>query len=337
MHRYLILNLIALTLMLTGCGPMTLVVGNTANQKLKAKVVQRDAGGIQGRIAVIDITGTITNYATPGLLKQGENPVSLIYEKLQAVKADRKVKALVLRINSPGGTVTASDDVYRQIMRFKKETGMPVVALFMDLAASGGYYVACSSDHIVTYPTTITASIGVIMQTMSVKPALQRWGIEPKAITSGPNKAVGSPLEKLTDEHEKILQQLVDDFYGRFVNTVKTARPNIKPEDLPWLTDGRIVSGQTAVQVGLADELGDLQTAFDVAKKMAKISRAEFIQFHRPLNYVGSPYASSPVNVPQTQVNIASLNMNNTLGNSLAGEAGFYYLWQGISGDGSMR
>lgn len=332
MFRYLILNLIVFTLLLTGCGPMTLVVGNTTNQKLKAKVVQRDAGKIQGRIAVIDITGTITNYATPGLLKQGENPVSLIYEKLQAVKADRRVKALILRINSPGGTVTASDDVYRQIMRFKKETGMPVIALFMDLAASGGYYVACSADYIVTYPTTITASIGVIMQTLSVKPALQRWGIEPKAITSGPNKAVGSPLEKLTDEHEKILQQLVDEFYGRFVNTVKTSRPNIKPADLPWLTDGRIVSGQTAVEVGLADQLGDLQTAFDVAKKRAKIKRAEFIQFHRPLNYVGSPYATSPANIPQTQVNIASLNMGNSSSGALPGGAGFYYFWSGFGG-----
>ena len=324
--RYMLF--VCLFALLTGCGPMTLVVGNTADQRLKTKVVQRDRGAIDGRVAIIDITGAITNYAKPSLLKQGENPVSVIYEKLQVARKDKRVRALILRINSPGGTVTASDDIYRQIIRFKQETGMPVVALFMDLAASGGYYVACASDYIVTYPTSITASIGVIMQTISIKPALQRWGIEPRAITSGPNKAVGSPLESMTDAQSQILQQLVDDFYARFVDTVKTSRPNIDPKDLPWLTDGRIISGMTAVKVGLADELGDLQTAFTVAKQMANIKRAELVRFHRPLNYIGSPYANSPVNAPQTQVNIASLNIGNGMSDH---SGGFYYLWPGFT------
>tara|TARA_Y100001933_G_C19014633_1_gene570814 strand:- start:14821 stop:15753 length:933 start_codon:yes stop_codon:yes gene_type:complete len=308
---------------------MTLVIGNTTDQKLKTKVVQRDAGHIQGRVAIIDITGTITNYAKPGLLREGENPVSLMYEKLQAARNDSKVKAIILRINSPGGTVTASDAIYRQVMQFKQQTHKPVIALFMDVAASGGYYVACAADRIVTYPTAITASIGVILQTVSVKPALQRWGIEPHAFTSGPNKAAGSPFENLTDEQAQILQQTVDDFYARFLHTVKTSRPTIKPSDIPWLTDGRIVTGSTAVQVGLADELGDLQSAYQLAKEMAGIKQAELVRFHRPLQYVGSPYASAPVNVPQTQINIASMDLSSTLAQH--GD-GFYYLWTGFSG-----
>lgn len=320
--------LACLSLILTGCGPMTLVVGNTTNQELKTKVVQRDAGRIDGRVAIIDITGTITNTARSHLLRAGENPVSLMYEKLQAVRSDHQIKAIILRINSPGGTVTASDAVYRQIMAFKQETHMPVVALFMDLAASGAYYVSCSADHIVTYPTSITASIGVILQTISFKPALQRWGIEPRAITSGPNKAAGSPFEQLNEEQQQILQQLVDDFYKQFVSTVKKSRPDIEARNLPWLTDGRIVSGSTAVQVGLADELGDLQTAFAVAKKLAGLNRAQLVQFHRPLSYVGSPYASSPADVPSTQINIASMNMGQGL---MEQGDGFYYLWPGFT------
>ena len=324
-----IVLLLCLSSLLTACGPMTLVIGNTTDQKLKTKVVQRDAGHIQGRVAIIDITGTITNYAKPGLLREGENPVSLMYEKLQAARNDSKVKAIILRINSPGGTVTASDAIYRQVMQFKQQTHKPVIALFMDVAASGGYYVACAADRIVTYPTAITASIGVILQTVSVKPALQRWGIEPHAFTSGPNKAAGSPFENLTDEQAQILQQTVDDFYARFLHTVKTSRPTIKPSDIPWLTDARIVTGSTAVQVGLADELGDLQSAYQLAKEMAGIKQAELVRFHRPLQYVGSPYASAPVNVPQTQINIASMDLSSTLAQH--GD-GFYYLWTGFSG-----
>jgi protease-4 len=327
-HR--LLMLVCLSMLLTACGPMTLVIGNTADQKLKTKVVQRDPGHIDGRVAIIDITGTISNYAKPGLLREGENPVSLMYEKLQEARTDKRVKAVILRINSPGGTVTASDAIYRQIMQFKHDTGKPVIALFMDLAASGAYYVSCSADHIVAYPTSITASIGVILQTISIKPALQRWGIEPKAITSGPNKAAGSPLEQLNEEQQQILQQLVDDFYKQFVHTVTISRTKVKATDMPWLTDGRVISGSTAVQVGLADELGDLQTAFAVAKKMAKMQHAELVRYHRPLAYVGSPYASSPVNAPGTQINIASLNMGDGL---MEHGEGFYYLWPGFSGN----
>ncbi|MFG0249425.1 MAG: ATP-dependent Clp protease proteolytic subunit, partial [Phycisphaeraceae bacterium JB051] len=132
-----ILLLLLVTLSLTACGPMTFVVGSTTDQQLKTKVVQKDAGWSQGRVAIIDITGTITNYAKPGLLREGENPVSLMYEKLQQARHDPKVKAVILRINSPGGTVTASDAIYRQIMQFKADTGKPVIALFMDVAASG--------------------------------------------------------------------------------------------------------------------------------------------------------------------------------------------------------
>ncbi len=327
MHLRLLILLIVSSL-LTACGPMTFVVGSATDQRLKTKVVQKDAGWSQGRVAIIDISGTITNYAKPGLLREGENPVSLMYEKLQEARHDPKVKAVILRINSPGGTVTASDAIYRQIMQFKADTGKPVIALFMDVAASGAYYIACSADRVVTYPTAITASIGVIMQTVSIKPALERWGIKPRAITSGPNKAAGSPFENLTDEQYQILQQMVDDFYARFVATVKKARTNLDPKDIPWLTDGRIVTGAMAVQVGLADELGDLQSAYALAKKLAGITQGELVRYHRPLQYVGSPYASTPNNVPQTQINIASMDMGGLLAQPADG---FYYLWPGFS------
>src|SRR5690606_11863515 len=189
------------------------------------------------RVALIDVSGMIINASPRGLLYQGENPVSLLHEQLQEARCDSRVKSVVLRINSPGGTVTASDAMYRQIKRFREETGKPVVALMMDVAASGGYYVACASDEIVAYPTTITGSIGVILQTISVKPALDRIGIHAEALTTGPNKDAASPLSTLTDVHRAVLIAMVDDFFQRFVATVRENRPNIPQDQFATVTD----------------------------------------------------------------------------------------------------
>ncbi|MAG16513.1 MAG: hypothetical protein CMJ21_00430, partial [Phycisphaerae bacterium] len=196
-----ILALLAATLTLPACGPVTFTIDTGgANKRLTSSTVIDEPGAGATRVAIIDVTGMIYNASRRHLLGRGENPVSLLHEKLQAVRADHNVKAVILRINSPGGTVTASDAMYRQIVRFKADTATPVIALMMDVTASGGYYIACAADHCIAYPSTVTGSIGVVMQLISLKPLMTRWGIDAQAITSGPNKAAGSPLATLTDE-----------------------------------------------------------------------------------------------------------------------------------------
>lgn len=315
--------------LLVGCGPTTFVVGITpGDQRMTATVVEQAESRTRDRVAVIDVTGMILNARVPGLLSEGENPASLFHEQLRHAAKDDHTKAIVLRLNTPGGAVAASDMMYRDVLEFKRESGKPVVVVMMDVAASGGYYLACAGDHIIAYPSTVTASIGVIFQTISMQPALSSIGIQTEAITSGPNKDAGSPLSTLTDGHRAVYQEMVDTFYADFTEIVRKARPTVSEADFKEVTDGRVVTGRRAYGVGLVDQLGDLDDGFAKAKELAGLKDASLIRYHRPLNYVGSPYASAgdrPSRTSGSQVNLLQLNVDGSFGETASGS--FYYVW----------
>ena len=342
MRHLAVFAVLLFALVLTACGPATFVVGTApSGKRLAATKVQDDERWNSAMVVVVDVSGTIVNAEPIGLLSTGENPVSALSEQLNAAAADPAVAAVILRLNTPGGTVTASDMMYRELVRFRQASGKPVVALMMDLATSGGYYLACGADEIVAYPTTITGSVGVIMQTLSVKPALSRLGVNTDAIMSGPNKAIGSPLETLTGEQRAILQETVDEFYRRFVGIVRERRTGIPPEKFGEVTDGRVFTGTQAFEVGLVDRVGDIRDAFEVAKRLAGAERADLWVYHRPLDYVATAYSR---NVPGTpaegvksglssgrggsgvELNLLKVDAASLLG-SLGTKAGVYYLW----------
>lgn len=300
------------------------------DQRLQATRVIQGRGWSPDRVVIIDVSGLLLTTNRPGLLSEGENPLSDLSEKLQAARRDPWVRAVILRINSPGGTVTASDVMFREVMRFRQDSHKPVIVLMMDVAASGGYYLACAGDHIIAHPTTVTGSIGVIAQTISFKSGLDMIGIRSEAFTSGPNKDAGSPLTCMNDSHREVFRVLIDDFYSRFVNIVKAHRPQIPAGKLAWATDGRIITGDQALACGLVDELGDLYQAFAVAQKLAGVSNAELILYHRPLRHVGSPYAiaasggSPGLGAGGMTVNLAQINLPESF---MGVSSGFYYLW----------
>lgn len=321
--RFLILSLFIA--FVSGCTGVRLIIDAVpATDELTETTVMEDKGG-KAKIAQIDVTGVIADAERFGVLAPGENPVSRFIEALHKAQQDNDVKAVVIRVNSPGGTVTASDVLFRAIERFKHESGKPVVICMADVAASGGYYLACAGDEIVAHPTTVTGSIGVIIQTVNVAEGLRRIGVKAESITSGPNKNMGTPFEPMTDTHRELLQGLVNEFYEGFVAIVKESRPNLKTEELALITDGRIVTGKRAVELGLVDRLGDLHEAFEVAKRRADLKAAKMVKYHRYLEYVGSPYAHAPSSVPSaSQINLVQVNLaSNPLGESV----GFYYLW----------
>ncbi len=319
-----ILVLFGLMSSLSGCGGVRFIIDAVpAVDDLTETVVLEDPrAGSSAKIALVQITGMIADADRPGLLTKGENPVSRLVESLRKAAKDSKIKAIVLRINSPGGTVTASDVVYREIQHFKRTTKKPVVVLMSDLAASGGYYIACAGDEIIAHPTTVTGSIGVIIQTFNFSEGMRRIGIKADAITSGPNKAAGSPFEPMPAEHRALLQGLVDEFYDNFVAIVTDSRPNLSIADLAWITDGRVVTGRRAAEVGLIDSTGDLRDAFEAAKRRAGLTAAKLVKYHRPLEYVGSAYSQPPITNPQ--VNMLQINLD---AGPLLDQSGFYYLW----------
>jgi protease-4 len=282
------------------------------------------------KIALIDVRGMLIDADRSGMFARGENPVAGYVEALHRAEDDSKVRAIIVRLNSPGGTVTASDVMYRETLNFKERSKKPVVMLMSDLAASGAMYLACAGDEIIAHPTTITGSIGVIMQTMNFSEGMSKIGIKADAITSGPNKAMGSPFQPMPAEHRELFQGLVNEFYTGFRGIVVEHRPALAESDIQWITDGRVVTGARAAEIGLVDSTGDIYSAFASAKRRAGIASAKLVKYHRPLDHVGSAYAAAPIGGggfggggSTTQFNMLQLNLSPLPNDS----PGFYYLW----------
>ena len=318
--------LICCVVLLSGCGGNAgyLVKPISLDQRLVESVVQAEAGWFVPKVALIDVGGLIVNDRRGPLFGDCENPVSLFAEKLEAAGRDANVKAVVLRINSPGGTVQATEAMYNCLLRFRRQTGKPVIACITDVGASGGYYLACGSQRIICQPSSITGSIGVIIQTVNFTGTMKMLGIKADAVTSGKLKAMGSPLKDLTEQERRIFQEMVNEFYERFVEVVAEGRSGLDVEKVRKLADGRVLTGRQAVQAGLADQLGGLQDAVAEAKKAAGIRKAKVVMYHRPLGYRANVYSAAAVRSPVTQINLINLQMGQLL---LLRRPSFLYLW----------
>ena len=227
--------------------------------------------------------------------------------------------------------------MYHDLLEFKAKTHKPVVVCMMDVCASGGYYLSCAGDYRIAYPTTITGSIGVIMETLNLNGTLRKLGIAEEAVKSGPNKDMGSPFKEPADpdrplsaNDRELLQAIVNQFYAGFKDVVKASPNKIKDADWPMLTDGRVVSGTDAEKYGLIDQVGTLDVAILKSKEMAHIQKAKIIAYTRSDDTRGSIYASNPGH-GNTQPQMNMVNVNLDLGDLIPhGESQFLYLWNGF-------
>jgi protease-4 len=221
---------------------------------LNALLPDLDLSG-QDRVALIRIEGVILDaQATISELKQySENPL---------------VKAIVLRIDSPGGGVVPSQEIHDAVKRVKNKSNKAIIASMGTVAASGGYYIAAATDRIIANPGTLTGSIGVIMEMANFEGLLKKVGVEGVVIKSGRFKDVGSPLRKMSDEERKLLQSVMDDVHHQFIEAVADGR-SLELSDVEPLADGRIYTGRQAKEARLVDELGDLDDAIHIAADIA--------------------------------------------------------------------
>lgn len=219
----------------------------------------------QDTVGLINIEGTISA-GRGGLFAAGEG--DRLMEQLREA-ADDPIKALVVRINSPGGSAAASQEIYQEILRVR-ESGKVVVVSMADVAASGGYKVACAADYIVANPGTMTGSIGVILDASNVKELYEMLGIEYDVIQSGEHKDILNPARPLEDEERQLLQEMVDDIYEQFVDVVVEGR-DLDREEVLALADGRVFTGRQALEAGLIDETGNLFDAITLAAEEAGI------------------------------------------------------------------
>jgi len=243
-----------------GTGLLTLsALGRMAEQPAPAAVGFGDA------VAVIRLEGTITSgpedyFTTPGIIP--ERAADLLGQ----AAADPAIKAVVVRVNSPGGSVVASDEIYHALLEFEK----PVVIWMGEMAASGGYYIACGGDYIFAHPNTLTGSIGVISQFLNVEELMDKVGVDAVVITSGPHKDIGSLFREMTEEEQEMWERIIDETYEGFVEIVVQAR-NLPLEDVRELADGSIYTGQQALKLGLVDEVGTLDGAIAKAADLSGI------------------------------------------------------------------
>ncbi len=315
--------LLVLALATSGC---FILVGDPLGGLLhRDETLQEEKVEGKGRdkILLVDVSGVITDEPSKrafGLVEE-EGTVGRIVAELKKAEDDDHVKAIVLRINSPGGGVTASDEIHAEIVRWKREHHVPVVAALGDLAASGGYYVACSADRIVAAPTTVTGSIGVIMMNLNVEGLLGKIGVKNDTYKAGAHKDILSPFRGATPEERRIVQNILDDLHARFIAVVREARTGIDPARVPELTDGRIFDAPSALQAGLVDRVGTLRDAIEIAEKAAGVERAKVVMYRRSDEARENIY--SRVDRGPAQVNLLNVDLGGVAGNGPR----FLYLW----------
>lgn len=255
------------------------------------------------RIALVDVDGLLLNMNFTGLSSLGENPLALFREKLDAVSSDPAVRAVVLRINSPGGSVTATDAMWRDLQNFRTRTRLPVVACVMDYGTGGAYYLSTASDSIVAHPTSVTGAIGVILNLYNLSETLGLIG-KSQDIKAGKNVDMGTTSRNLNADSDdekarkKMLQIMADEFHERFVQVVLEARPAV--DQPPSTFDGRIFTAQQALQLRLIDRIGYLDDAVQMARMMANCETAEVVMYRRPNDITHNRYAITPNSPLQT-------------------------------------
>jgi len=317
--------MLPLLLLLAGCGaPSFLITPVSSSPELEEVEVQPGEGFSSDRVAIIEVEGMLVNARVGGLLQATENPLSRFSQQLDKAAKDRRVKAVVLRINSPGGTVTCSETMYRLVGRFKEKTRKPVVAAAQEVAASGGYMVALASDRIVATPTSVVGSIGVIFQTFHVEQTLGFIGVKVETIKSGELKDMGSPFRAMSERDRKVIEDMVGGYYARFVATLRERRGISDEATLKTATDGRVFTGEQALALGLVDQLGTLEETIDLARQLAGAPKARAVMYIRPYGYTGSIYASQ--SLPPARAERGPVFELPESVQPLP--VGFYYLWR---------
>ncbi len=265
-------------LVLTGC--FTINLYPQEKGLLEEKI---EPSAAQAKILFLPVRGFIGDQQKKQgmpFLEGRVDQVALLEKEFQKAEKDPEVKAVVLMIDSPGGTVTASDRLYHRVMLYRKKTGIPVIAFFGDLGASGAYYTAMGTEEVWAHPTSVVGSIGVLIANVGVVGLMNKVGVTDRTIASGPEKEMGSPLRKMTPEDRQIFEGMVQDFYKKFLEVVQNNR-NMDQGKLKRLADGRIFTASQALREGLLDQVGYRSDLVDHLKKKLGIAKVKLVRYQQ--------------------------------------------------------
>jgi protease-4 len=276
---------------------------------------------VKEKILILDVSGIISTSLNQGLFQRESDILSKIYYRLEKASEDKTVKAVILRLDTPGGEVTASDIIYNEILKFREKTDVPVVGLMMGVAASGGYYIASACDYIIAHPSTITGSIGVISIFPNLEELFSKIGIRVNIIKSGEMKDSGSAFRDMTEEEKRVFQDVVDELYQKFLEVVHQKRKDsLSREELIKIADGRIYTASQAYDLKLIDEIGYFDTALKKALSLSSLREANVIAY--------TYYPSRKTNIYATNLETPPLFESKSVEDLFRSlKSGFYYLW----------
>ncbi len=307
-----------LAFVLTACSPHFHLDLMGASQIEEVELVKSHA---KEKILLLDISGLISTSMNQGIFDREGDVLSQVYFRLKKAAEDKMVKGVILRLDTPGGEVTASDIIYHEIQNFKHRTGIPVLALMMGLTASGGYYIASACDYLMAHPSTLTGSIGVISLFPNLEGLFDKVGIQVQVIKSGKHKDSGSVFRQMTPEEQDIFQKIIDEYQENFQDVVYESRKEyLSREDLEKITDGRVLTASQALEAKLIDEIGYFDNALKTILDFASLPEAKVVSY--------TYFPKKKTNIYAT--NLKSENPLESVGfrevvQSL--KSGFYYLW----------
>lgn len=273
------------------------------------------------KVLMIAARGLISSEPDSGMLRTRPSMVQEVVAQLKKAENDDSIKAIVLQIDSPGGTATGSDILYHELLGFKERTGRPMVAAMMNVAASGGYYIALPADHILAHPTTVTGSVGAIFMLPRVTGLMDKVGVQVDVAKSGRNKDMASPFRDLTDEEREIMQGLIDDMAGRFLSLTDKHR-TLTPDVRELTATARVFTATEAENMGLIDQVGYLEDAFDKARELAELPEDAPVVVYRRSEYADDNPYNTMAHADPAKPQVIGLDAD-----WLAPRTGLHYLW----------
>jgi protease IV len=320
--------LVAISFFLSGCGGINFNLWPDRTKPLKERVLE---GKGEGKVAIIPVTGFISESPRKDLIGKEPSLVQEVVAQLRLAEKDPEVKAILLKVASSGGTVTASDLLYHEIMAFKERKNAKIVVMMMSTAASGGYYVSLPADAIYAHPTTITGSIGVVFLRPAVTSLMDKIGVTVEVNKTGKNKDMGSPYRTASPEEKEIFSGLIDKMGKRFLTLVSQHR-KIDPPQLSEVATARIYLAEEALSLKLIDKIGYLPDALKEAKMQAGLpENAKVVVYRRsamPDENIYSVAAPGEGTAKPPLIDLPLTDLFPTL------QPGFYYLWApGLGGN----
>jgi len=322
MKKYFTVIAVMLLFLLTACSAPRINLFSNVQEPLQELTLE---GSGADKILLIPVNGVISDSPKKGMISSRPSIVEQVVSQLNKAEKNGDIRAVIFKIDSPGGSITASDMLYHEILSFRERTKIKIVVSMTDLGTSGAYYISLPADIIMLHPTTITGSVGVIFLQPKVTGLMDKIGLGVDVKKFGRYKDMGSPFRSATEEEKKLIQKSVDDFGERFLTLVQKHR-RLEKQSLDKVATAQVFLADEALKLGLVDKIGYISDAVKEAKKIANLSENARIVIFRheqaaDINYYNSGVAASAA------LNISAINLE--LPEIMNFKAGFYYLWPG--------